>query len=198
MTQLERVRVGLSGFTGGPGVATFYFLDVATALPSLQSLWTVLAQTMPNIVTIQVENSGDVIEDTTGTIVDQWTQGAEAPIFGGLGGKYSAPSGYCLNWLTQTILDGHRLKGRTFVVPTGVDIYDLDGTIVTATVNAVNTAAATYVNDQSASAVVWHRPRKARPADGSRPAVTARAGGHGLITSALVRDKAAVLTSRRD
>jgi len=198
MTNIQRIRVALTGFVGGPGVATFYALDAPTALPSLRTLWGALAVSMPTSVSIKVLASGDTIEDTTGVLVGAWAAADAAGVVGADGSTYPAPVGACISWLTSTIFDGKRLKGRTFVVPMGGGSYQLDGTINAANITTFTNAAQAYVAAQVANALVWHRPRAAKPADGSRPAVTARAGGSAAITQGLCVDKAVVLTSRRD
>ena len=197
MTSLYRVRVALTGFPGGPGVATHYFLDVDTALPSLKILWTALGLVMPGTVTIQIQNAGDIINDVNGDITGAWTATAETAITGGGSGTYSAPSGLHVNWNTNTSLDGRRLRGRTFVVPVVSSFYDSTGTLSGSTAADIQGYGNAFVTAQSASFVVWHRPVEAKPADGSRPAVEQRDGGHGLVTAAAVKDRVSVLSSRR-
>jgi len=198
MTNISRVRVALTGFTGGPGVATFYALDAPTLVPSLRTFWGAVAAKMPTTVSVKVQSSGDIIEDTTGELVGGWATTDAVGVVGADSATYPAPVGACISWLTGTILDGKRLKGRTFIVPLGGGSYQLDGTISAVNVTALTTAATNYVAATVANALVWHRPRVAKAADGSRPAVTARAGANGAIIQGFCVDKAMVLTSRRD
>lgn len=197
MTEIRRVRCGMTGFIGAPGVATFYFLDTDTAVASLKTFWDSVGAMMPATVTIQVENTGDILEDTTGEITGSWASDVVAASPGGSDGSYSAPSGAIVSWETNTYLDGRRLRGRTFVVPLSGNQYQTDGTIVNGSLTALAGFGITLITEQSDSLVVWHRPRTAKAADGSRPAVAARAGGHGLVNSCRVPDRAAVLSSRR-
>lgn len=198
MAQLDRIRVALTGFPGGPGVATFYALDGPTAVPDLRAMWGSFAASLPPTVGVSVEPSGDRIDDATGELVGTWVTSSATGFGGAATGPYTAPSGAVVRWLTDTILDGKRLKGRTFLVPLGGSSYQEDGTINPANVTSLTTAAQAYVAAQVGNAFIWHRPRKAKAADGSRPAVTARAGGSGAIVQGLLVDKAMVLTSRRD
>ena len=198
MTSLNRARVALSGFVGAPGVATFYFLDVATAVESLHTLWTALVVDMPSGATAQVESTGDIIESTTGVITGAWG-GTPQTILNAAGGAAYAPSqGMMIRWTTGTILDGHRLKGRTFVVPMSADAYIAGGTINPVHANPAAAAAVQFVIEQSASLVVWHRPKFGpRPVGGgARPVL--RTGGHGLVTGSGVPTKPCSLRSRRD
>lgn len=197
MTNISRMRVALTGFIGGPGVCTFYSTDPSSTYPQLVDLWGSLSARMPSTVSISVEATGDVIDPATGVLVDSWSHAAAAGFAGADPAVYPAPAGACLTWICSDIFDGKRLKGRTYVVPMGGGAYQADGTINPANLTALRSAASDYVTACTGFAVVWHRPRVARDADGSRPAVTARAGSFGIITSSTVHDQAVVLRSRR-
>lgn len=198
MTTLLRQRTILSGFQGGPGVATMYFLDVATAIESVSRFWSSLTAILPNTVHITPERTGDTIEDTTGALTGSWIGGVVTASAGQNPGAYSAPSGAVVDWRTATVLDGKRLRGRTFVVPLAAGAYQDDGTLGAGAIGTIQAAATQFIVEQSNSAVVWHRPYKGRAAVGTLPARPAHLGGHGLITASRVPDLAAVLRSRRD
>ena len=198
MTSLFRLRSQLTGFPGGPGVATFYFLDVSTAVESISSFWGRIAPSMPPSVTVTTERTGDTIEDTTGALVGSWVGGVTTPHVGASAGQYSAPSGGLVEWMTNTILDGKRIRGRTFIVPLGASQYDTDGSLSNGLVVGFLSAGTQLILEQSTSFVVWHRPFKGRAAIGTRPARPAHLGGHGLVTASRTPDKSVVLRSRRD
>lgn len=198
MTNLLRQRTILSGFQGGPGVATMYFLDVATAIESVSRFWGALSAVLPNTVHITPERSGDTIEDTTGALTGSWLGGVVSAATGQNPGAYSAPSGAVVDWRSGTVLDGKRVRGRTFIVPLAAGGYQDDGTLSPGTIGTIQAAATQFIVEQSNSFVVWHRPYKGRAALGTRPARPAHLGGHALVTASSVPDKAAVLRSRRD
>lgn len=199
MTALRRVRSVWSGFAGAPGVTTMYFLDTNTCVPDLRTMWQALQAEIPGGVSIQVENVGDIIEDTTGALLGTWPNvTVVAPVTNVEAVPYSGPSGAVINWRTDTVVGGHRIRGRSFVVPLRQTSYAPDGTLENGHRAVILQAATNFANSQISSFVIWQRPRLARAADGSRPAVTARAGSHGLVTSVTVPDKACVLRSRRD
>lgn len=199
MTVLTRHRVGWTGFPGGPGVSTFYGLGDGAAMTTfLHTFFLALASYIPNDVTIQVESSGDLIEDTTGELTGTWTADAADSINCLSSAVYAAPAGLGVTWTTDTVLDGHRLRGRTFIVPLEASAYQTDGTLDGTVRGAFIAAAETFVAGAVGDFVIWHRPRIAAAATPYHPAVTARAGGHGLVTASSVRDKAVVLRSRRD
>lgn len=198
MTSLYRIRTAFTGFVGAPGVSTMYSLNPPTDLADLHALWTGLKGGMPSDVTISVLPAGDIIEDTTGALTGQWAGLQTADLHGGVAGGYSAPSGALLSWTTATILDGKRVRGRTFVVPCGNTMYDVDGSIETAILGQFRQICNAFVVAEAGSFVVWHRPRKARAATATLPARLARVGGHAVVTGSTVPDKVVVLRSRRD
>lgn len=198
MTTLFRVRVALTGFPGGPGVSTFYFLDVSTAIESLNQMYQTMVGAFPLDCTINVERTGDKIEDTTGVLVGSWVGGVTAPIVGTANGVYAAPVGFLMGWETPIIADGHRVRGKTFMVPAVGTVFDHDGSLLNVNVVAFAAAGNTMIAQQAASFVVWHRPRLARAATATQKALAAHPGSNALVTACRVPDKAVVLRSRRD
>ena len=185
MTELSRVRSVWSGFPGGPGVTTMYFLDTATAVASVHAFWTTLGGMLPGDVSIQVQNAGDIIEDSTGALTGAWSATAVAAVGGGSSNKYAAPAGAVINWLTETIGPHRRLRGRSFIVPIEGDSFQSNGSLDPTKLGYLQSAADDLVASQSASFVVWHRG-------------TGSDGTNGLVTAASVHDFVAVLRSRRD
>ena len=59
MTTLYRLRSIMTGFPGGPGVATMYFLDANTAAASVSAFWNNLMNVIPADVSITPEAFGD-------------------------------------------------------------------------------------------------------------------------------------------
>lgn len=193
------MRVAWTGFNGAPGVSTFYGLTAGTSLEALHTFFDSIKGVLPEAVHLQIAGEGEFIEDSTGEVTDLWVDDEPAAIVGGGYGSYAGPVGCAVRWTTDTVVDGARLKGHTFLVPLYGNSYDGSGTLSESVLTTVGTAAAALVAaNAGGDLVVWHRPRVARAADGSRPAVAARAGSHGLITGSSVPDKAAVLRSRRD
>lgn len=198
MTTINRIRAAWTGFPGGPGVSTFYSLGGTESVPAIHDLFDGLVGSLPIDVSVQVESVGDQIEDTTGALVGSWSLDAVLPVHGTFEDAYAAPVGVCFSWDTSTIVDHHRLRGRTFIVPAAPSVFDPDGTVNSAALAVLIGLGEALVTDMSGDLVVWHRPRLAKAATAYHPAVTARAGGHGVVTACSVPDKAVVLRSRRD
>lgn len=198
MTSLERVRVGWSGFAGGPGVTTFYFLSAATAMAPLKTLCDQMRSKLPSNVTLMIEPTGDIIESTTGQITGSWNAAPQLPSIGNVGGAYAGPAGFAMTWLTAAFLSGRRLKGRTYWVPGTSALFSDDGSLNSIAYGEISDAAANFVLASGSNFMIWQRPRLARAATATRPAVAARAGGFGTVSGSRVTDKVAVLRSRRD
>lgn len=198
MVALARVRVALTGFPGAPGVATFYGLDGGVLAADLQTFFSTAGTLFMSDVTIQVPPGGDVIEDTTGVITGSWTGGVFPAQHGTGAGNYAAPAGVLVEWLTATILDGKRVRGRTFIVPVSLANYTPAGQVDATVVANLTTNGNTLATFSPGNFVIWHRPRLARAATLKLKALTAHAGGHAVVTGTRVDPKVTVLRSRRD
>lgn len=175
-----------------------YTLDVNTFITSLHTLLGNVQAAIPTDVRMQIQASGDIINDVDGALLDTWTFPATTPVQGTNAAVYAAPAGMILGWDTKTVLDGKRVRGRNFLVPLAGDQYETNGSLLNATVTAFEAFCASFIFEQSQSFVIWHRPRAARAAVGTRPALTAHVGGHALVTTSRIPDRVAVLRSRRD
>lgn len=198
MATLNRVRAAWTGFPGAPGVTTIVCTDGPAMVPLLRNLFAALAPWIPSDVTIAVENTGDVFDSLTGEITGLWSAVGVAATTGSSGGGYAAAAGFRADWLTDTHLSGRLLRGRTFFVPGSGASFATDGSLEGSALSGIASAVGTFQSDAASNLVVWQRPRAAAAADGSRPAVTARSGGHAVVTSSRVPDKCTVLRSRRD
>lgn len=179
-------------------MATFYSLDAPTMIAALHTYWSALSGIIPTDVHIQVENVGDLIDPVTGTLTGAWVGAAQAPIVGGSGEVYAAPVGALARWSTPIILDGHRVKGRTFIVPVTSNFFTTSGALGPVALATVTDSAAALVVNAAGSLAVWHRPFKGSPAIGTRPARPAHVGGQAVVTGSSASPKAVVLRSRRD
>jgi|SRR6478672_5842182 len=193
---MQRIRVQTSGWTGGPGVSTFYISNAGTedattaqaGVDGLSDAWDEITALFPTGWTATVIPAVDQITTATGaviatTTITPWTKtGASGAGFGPLA------SGGCVTWLTDTFLSGRRLKGRTFVSPVASEFADADGTPKPGMLTGLNGFGASWSawRDGATSPVVWHRP------------VGGTGGASDSIVSYSVRDQFAVLRSRRD
>lgn len=199
MAPIHRVRTTWTGMTGGPGVSTMYCTDISPFRTALAAFWLNVYDYIPATTLLTVEATGDIIDGTSGELTGAWTDGTPHLLPGAApNAGYSAASGAVVNWLTNTILDGKRLRGKTFMVPLAANAYGLDGTLLDAVVTDLRQGAATFVTAVANNFVVWRPNRVASDGDATHPPVTERAGGFGPVVLSTIPDKAAVLRSRRD
>jgi hypothetical protein len=172
-----------------------YVLDPALMMDEIHTFFATVADYVPSIVTLQVESTGDMIEDTTGALIGSWSETPVTPLAGAGGGIYAAPAGGCVDWLSSVVIDGRRPMGRTFLVPLVGAAFQADGTLIDSIKANIKAAGDALLVAMAGNLVVWHRPRLA---SAGPPAVAARAGGHVEVSACRVPDKAVVLRSRRD
>ena len=195
MTSLNRLVISWSGSpVVGNSVSVLHFSASDNAAPpvaAVKAAFAAAANCFPNQLNITIPGAGDVIDDRTGDLVGTWTAAGGGTVQGTTARPAAAGVGACIGWNTGGIVTGkagkpHRLRGRLFLVPLQVDMYDSDGTIAPAQmVNLVNFANALQASGPLA---VWHRPTTPGGTDGN---------SYGVV-SAKVRDKVAYLSSRRD
>jgi len=199
---IARVRTEWTGFNGAPGYTNLFFRDfggaedpdvtnaVATlAAERVVTFWNAIEQYFPNDVTLRVDNIVDVLEDSTGTLIESYSTPVNAPIAGTNAGSYSAASGGVIGWTTGSIRNGRRIRGRTFLVPLASLVMSTSGRIEPGVVNTIQTAASALAdNTQTPDLGVWARPTASGASDGQ----------WAVCSGARVTDLPAVLRSRRD
>lgn len=197
MADLFRVRVGWSGVIAGPGLTTFY-TNATPVVAGFKALFTTEASAFPPGITWTIFGSGDIINDADGVLTGAWGAGGDlTEVSTGSSANVAPQAGAIIKWSSTTILDGHRVSGRTFLVPLVTSNY-IGSVLATAFRNTLQTAATALVSSQASHLCLWHRPRVAKPATATSPAVSARPGGTAIITGATVPSKPATLNSRRD
>jgi hypothetical protein len=187
MTSLHRIKITWTGMPGGPGVTQLYAPDATTVTAALGTWIDAWKYLVPDNTTLTVPSEGDIIDTATGVITGSWAGSAPTTHVGtGSSGSYVAASGACITWTTGVVVRGRRLKGRTFLVPLSALAYQgsgLIGTAQTAIQNATNTLLASAGSDLN----VWSRPTAKGAADGA----------FGMIEAAVVKNRQAILSSRR-
>jgi hypothetical protein len=203
MPEMIRVKVNWTGFVGGPGYTNLHFeptVDapitqaiVDAAVAKTQTFITSLRMCLPTTVTIGIDPAVVEIDEVTGNLETYWTAAVAATQVGADPTVYSAASGAVINWYTNEVRNGRRVRGRTFLVPLGGGQYDAQGTIAAAKITDFQNMANALSNDATAARlVVWKRPTE-DPDLGTLPD-----GGAYNVTSYSVPDMAAILRSRRD
>lgn len=191
---IHQVRSVWTGFSGAPGYTNFYFSSVigeeaaGAAIQAVNTFWGSVGLMLPSGVRVETESELTVIDEVTGTIEGYETGDVEGLAYeGNVDQGYSAASGAVINWGTDGVRNGRRIRGRTFIVPLGGDAYQDDGTLTSNRLSSLRSQAESLVaNGAGPEFCVWSRP------------VGGSGGQFAPIVSSRVPDMAAVLRSRRD
>jgi len=199
MTQIGRLKINWTGFIGAPGFTNLYFRDfsegeltqaMADGFTAKTDIWLdAWVSSLPSTVSILVDPTVDVVNAENGELESFMTVSPDTSRTGTGAGTYAAPAGACVNWSTNGVENGRRVRGRTFMVPLTSAATATDGTINTANLNALRTATATFIDPTGTGDLgVWHRPT----------ATGANDGAWYFVTAFTLPDRVAVLRSRRD
>jgi hypothetical protein len=197
MVAVNRVRVAWSNFPGAPGLSTFYLDEATTDVAAIKTFFTAVGSLIPNGTTFQVPNSGDKIDVGTGKLTDTWTGtgGGSYTSVATAGTSFSGSSGAMVRWITSTVVQGHRLSGRTYLVPLIVTAYDANGSLSSSALTTLQNAASALVTAYAGKFVVYHKHVDAD--SGATPPTLGSPGAVGAVSSSIVPDLAVVLRSRR-
>lgn len=171
---IRRVPVAWQTGAGGTGVSVFFTPFGTDATVELGSFFNALKTFFPSAVSWNVPGSGDVIDEVTGMITGAWTAGTAASIAATNAGAYAAGTGAYARWQTNGIVNGHRVKGRTFLCPLSVNHYQTDGTIFDSSLATMSAAVAALA--ASGKLNIWHRPTSRGSNNGSAHLVISGSG----------------------
>lgn len=199
MAEIGRLKINWTGFIGAPGYTNLYFRDftagtldqaMADGFTAKVDTWLdAWVSSLPATVSILVDPTVDVLEETTGALTNFMTVSPDTARVGSGAGTYAAPAGAVVNWSTNGIENGRRVRGRTFMVPLTSAAMQSDGTIATASLTALRAATATLITGTGSGDLgVWHRPTTPGGTDGAWY----------VVSAFNLPDKIAILTSRRD
>lgn len=190
--EINRVRVSWTNFPGAPGLSTFYLAAGITDVTAIKTFFTAIKDQFPAGLTTQVPNSGDIVDVGTGKITGSWAgTGGGSAVSVATAAPYSGTSGAMVRWISGAVVDGHRLTGRTYLVPLTGNKYANDGSLNSTDQTTIQTAANALATAYAGSLVVYHKHRNASGGDLGSPGVVSG------VVSALVPDLAVVLRSRR-
>ena len=183
---MERVVVEWTGATALPGISVFYGApgtptlasDVYTFFDSVKSI-------IPSSISITVPASGDLIEDSDGSIAGSWSSTGVGTVVCTGGGSYAAGVGARVSWRTNGVRNRRRVRGSTFICPLITNVYEANGTITSAALTTLGNAATALA--AGGNLLVWSRPTPPGGSDGDSNAVL----------NAVVPDRVTSLRSRR-
>jgi hypothetical protein len=196
-----RVKSKWTGFNGAPGYTNFYFRDFSAgneptqaqadgAVARTSTFWANVKSRFPTNVTVQVQGDVEVVEETTGEMKSVFSVTPPVAHVGSATSSiYSGPVGAVINWRTDGVRNGRRVRGRTFLVPIANENFAVDGTLDNTKQASILSAAVALADSTGTPDLgVWARPTSPGATDGA----------WWLVKAATVPDMAAVLRSRRD
>jgi hypothetical protein len=186
MTDILRMRVLWNGGPGGAGVSTFHALSATTLVAPMITFLNAVKANLPNDITLSVPSGGDTVDSVTGDLTGSWGDGTYATITGAVATGFAAASGFLMKWGTGAIVNGHRLVGKTYIVPAASICFDVDGNVLGATRSGMITAASALIAANPGNLIVWSRPSPTH------------SGEYRSITTGDVNLKGCILRSRRD
>lgn len=194
MTDIQRIRVAITGFPGAPGVATFFASATdTTAVAALATYYGAVKGFHPGGVSFDIPGTGDLIDDATGTITGVWTQSGSATQTSATPANiYIAGACFRTRWVTGGIVHGRRVTGTTFLGPILASSFENDGSPLGTSLTTVRAAAVALV--AAADLYIWSRPYQNK--GGSDPIPT-RAGSSHLVIGTTTPDLTSGLRSRR-
>lgn len=176
-----RVRAVGSGWTGGPGLSTFYFnegilpIDNAMAVNltgRVRAYFDAVRPYTTSTVSWQVDPVIAAMDEETGLLTQEVSATpAPAPVTGS-GGATIGPTFVALvgRLRTNAFQAGRRIQGRTFYAPLSATFTDSQLPETGAQAAQVSGLTAILATGGGAPLVVWQRPKPGRP--GSIYAVT--------------------------
>lgn len=196
-----RVKALWSGFQGAPGLTVFHFskfdvgagfvtADSQSAVDRVRSFFFGCTASLPAGVSVQVQGDAEIIEGTDNSLVEIHATTQPAVVNGtATGTSYASPVGAVVNWRTNEIRKGRRIRGRSFLVPLAGSAFESNGTLSASTLTNVSSSANTLRTAAGSTQLgVYARPTTKDATDGLWAQVTAHS----------VPDMGAVLRSRRD
>lgn len=201
---MYRVRVRTQGWTGGPGLSTFYFDDsaaggatnAATVAGRVRGAFDVIKSAFPTTWFAITSGQVDRLDEGTGDLVGSFSVAAPAIVQGTAATTFFGPSptmgGLILD--TGTIVDSRRLKGHCNLGPVSATLTNFE-TPPTSLATAINAFGTALIGASpplaTAPCVVWRRPK-------SSGGVIVRAGLFRAVVGATASPEWFVLRSRRD
>lgn len=204
MTQMLRVRSEWTGFNGAPGYTNLFFrdfngngdagtdftvADATGAVERVRNFFGSLAALFPDDVTITPDTNVDVLEDTTGELVDSLSSTSGGEVKGTDTGGYQAAGGAVISWRTSGIRAGRRVRGRTFLVPLAGSLFNTTGNLIPSIQQTIQTSANALLNPTGTPDLgIWARPTAPGATDGA----------WFVARQASVPSRGSILRSRRD
>lgn len=181
-----------TGYTGAPGWHRMKFIgqltttECNTVAAAMRNFYLALNSKHPSIWKINWLPTAQVFTDAGVLTGEVAITSIPAQVTGTGASGYPGGVGAMVQWNTGAINGGHKVRGRTYLVPFVNGCYDTDGTLVSTVVSDIQAAAASLLTVTPLLAI--NSRSLGKPGRGDQTV---------SVISATVPDRAAVLASRR-
>lgn len=167
-TDIIRVRTVLSGWSGGPGLNTFYFglasgsltnTEAADVVARVRAFWFAIKAMFPSTFTATVNPAVDTLDIASGNLTGGLAGGSPAVVTGTSAQGFGAtPAMILMRGATGSVVNGRRLVTRSFIGPVDSN-QDSNGNPSSTATGLIVTGSASLLTGSSAAFVgAWHRP----------------------------------------
>ena len=162
MVDLYQIETNWTFENGQGGTSVMYAstgtADVAFIRASLATFFAACEPSLDSLTTWTIRTTGDVVDSASGVLVGDWAEGTSRTGAGNLSGQPLANATQILvQWRTGAIINGRRVRGRTFIPGVGALAAD-GGQLAAARQTEINVAADALVAALTPQFGVWHRP----------------------------------------
>jgi hypothetical protein len=185
-----------SGYTGSPGYTKLKFAPAVTGGPTTaevnaaaaaaKGLFVSLVNHLPTGVSYNCASTAQVFSDAGVLQSEVAVTTLPTTVNGTQAGGYPGGVGAVIYWNTGAVNGGHKVRGRTFMVPMSNAAFAADGTLQTTLVAALQGAVNTFVGSGTSPCVNTRSLGK-----------PGRVNGTIGIISGTVKDRSAFLRTRR-
>lgn len=202
MADIFEVTATWAGFPGAPGYSKFRFqllndqagIDASGA--AVRTFFDAIKLYISTSHSVQVSQIVNIYDMATGKLVNEATMSSQPAVVSGLSSTaaWSGGVGAYIQWKTPVIFNGHRVRGRTFLVPLR-GVSETDGTLLAAVLTTIKSAGDALIANSAADFIIWG---KQHVMQGTPPKPVQVGGTAAPVTECAVPDKTGILRSRRD
>jgi hypothetical protein len=191
---IGRILTRWAGGPSAPGLTVMNVdasaLNAQNAVNAVRAFWSSFATAIPAAYTLTVDPTVELHDQATSNLTGTSTAATPPVSVAGTGASsWAAGVGGRMDWLTGSVVDGRRVRGRTFVIPLISTHYATDGTMQDASVTTFSGYGATLLSaltTASSPMVIWTQHK---PGSGFSAATA--------VTSCRFADQVSVLRGRR-
>jgi len=149
---------------GGRGFSILHFNEPESSVEAqniagvVGEVYTTWAATMPNNNVLTFDTEVLVMSDA-GELLNTFPVEPHAAVVGSSANEFARAAGARVDWATNDIVAGRRVRGRTFIVPIASSGFDAEGLLDDSTVNQLGVGALQLITDaeDTPAFVIWSR-----------------------------------------